>query len=184
MSPDFDDLVGTDLEPGERERLERVHELLIEAGPPPETAALAPMAEIRSRRRGVLLALAAALAVAFFAVGALVGDRLATPDVDFVVPMRATEAAPEASASIAVFEIDEAGNWPVRLTVRGLGPAASGQAYELWLVEEDELSALCGSFRTDEGGSATVPMNAPYKFRDFDGWVVVEEGTEIPLLTT
>ena len=35
MRPDFDELVGTDLAPGERERLERVHELLVAAGPPP-----------------------------------------------------------------------------------------------------------------------------------------------------
>jgi len=27
-------------------------------------------------------------------------------------------------------------------------------------------------------------MNAPYKFKEFDGWVVVEEGTQTPLLTT
>ena len=35
-SPKFQDLVGEGLPPTERERLERVHEMLIEAGPPPE----------------------------------------------------------------------------------------------------------------------------------------------------
>ena len=64
MSPDFDELVGTDLEPDERERLERVHELLLEAGPPPElgernVVPLAPRAGgvascSRSRRRSPL----------------------------------------------------------------------------------------------------------------------------------
>ena len=34
--PDFDDLVGGDLPADERERLRRVHDLLVEAGPPPE----------------------------------------------------------------------------------------------------------------------------------------------------
>ena len=34
--PDFQDLVGDDLSPDERERLERVHDMLISAGPPPE----------------------------------------------------------------------------------------------------------------------------------------------------
>ena len=38
MTPDFDELVGTDLDPAERERLERVHELLVAAGPPPDAA--------------------------------------------------------------------------------------------------------------------------------------------------
>jgi len=27
-------------------------------------------------------------------------------------------------------------------------------------------------------------MNAPFKFSDYDGWVVVEHGSRIPLLTT
>ena len=35
-SPKFQDLVGEGLPPTEHERLERVHEMLIEAGPPPE----------------------------------------------------------------------------------------------------------------------------------------------------
>jgi len=30
--PNFDDLVGTDLEPAERERLRRAHDLLVAAG--------------------------------------------------------------------------------------------------------------------------------------------------------
>ena len=34
--PDFDDLIGGDVPAEERERLRRAHELLVEAGPPPE----------------------------------------------------------------------------------------------------------------------------------------------------
>ena len=41
---ELDDLVGNDLEPGERARLARVHALLEQAGPPPE---LPPVAEPR-----------------------------------------------------------------------------------------------------------------------------------------
>jgi hypothetical protein len=29
-----------------------------------------------------------------------------------------------------------------------------------------------------------VSLNAPYRLPDFDGWVVVEEGSKTPLLTT
>jgi hypothetical protein len=68
--------------------------------------------------------------------------------------------------------------------VDGLAPAASGRPFELWLTREGKLSALCGSFRTDGAGAAVVPMNAPYDFSDYDGWVVVEEGSKTPLLTT
>jgi len=184
MTPDFDELVGADLEPAERARLQRVHDLLVAAGPPPEPAAPA-VAQLRPRRRrGALLAVAAALAVAAFAVGAAVGDRTAGPSVDFVVAMSGTEATSAASASLTVFEVDDAGNWPMEMRVSRLSPPSSGRAYELWLTKAGKLAALCGSFVTGADGSARVPLNAPYRFTDYDGWVVVEEGSDTPLLTT
>ena len=84
MRPDFDDLVGSDLDPGERARLERVHELLVTAGPPPEAAFDAPVTLLPTRRRGALLALAAALAVAAFALGAALvdGSSVGPPGMD------------------------------------------------------------------------------------------------------
>lgn len=184
--PDFDELVGADLPAGERDRLMRVHELLIEAGPPPEVAPSAPVVELRRRRsrRGVLLAFAATFAVVVFAAGALVGNRTTGRNADFVLSMKGTPAAAGASASLAVYDLDEAGNWPMEITVKGLAPAASGSPYELWLTKGGKLAALCGSFRTSPDGSAKVPMNAPYKLKEFDGWVVVEEGTQTALLTT
>ena len=51
--PDFHDLVGDDLRPRSSARLERVHDLLIEAGPPPELPpSLAETPRPRRRRRG------------------------------------------------------------------------------------------------------------------------------------
>lgn len=170
----------------ERERLLKVHGLLLEAGPPPDVAGEAPVVEFRPprRRRGVLLALAAALALAAFAIGTSVGERSAGRTVDFEESMSGTETAAGAAATLVVYEIDDAGNWPMELEVEGLPPAASGRAFEVWLTKGGELAALCGSFRTDTSGSASVPMNAPYTFKEFDGWVVVEQGTQTPLLTT
>jgi hypothetical protein len=185
MRPDFDELVGTELDPGERARLERVHELLIAAGPPPDSAPVAPagLHAHKRRPRGQMLALAAALAVAAFALGAaLVGSS--GRNVDFTESMTGTPAAENATASLDVFDIDGAGNWPMELTVAGLPPARSGHAFELWLTRDGELAALCGGFLTDADGSAVVPLNAPYRFDEFDGWVIVEEGSETPLLTT
>lgn len=180
MSPSFDDLVGTDLERGERERLERVHELLIAAGPPPEPAAR--VVELRSpRRRGVWVAIAAAIAVALIAVGAATVTRSSDGRI---VTMSGTPAAPAASGSLRVLDLDAAGNWPLEVSVEGLEPASNGKPFELWLTRDGKLEALCGSFRTATTGDANVPMNAPYRFSDFDGWVVVEEGSETPLLTT
>ena len=182
--PSFDDLVGADLSPDERERLLRVHELLVEVGPPPEMASKAPVHLHPRRRRGALLAIAATLALTVFAVGVVVGDRSDGRAVDFVVPMSGTAVAADASASLDVFDVDAAGNWPMEMKVQGLAPTRSGRPYELWLTKSGKLAALCGSFLTGPDGSAVVPMNAPYRFSDFDGWVVVEEGTEAPLLTT
>ena len=47
-----------------------------------------------------------------------------------------------------------------------------------------EPDVLCGSFLTDADGTADVPMNAPWRLDQFDGWVVVEEGSEEPVLST
>ena len=77
--PNFDELVGDDVEGAERDRLRRVHELLVAAGPPHE---LSPELEAgpdmlvtyRRRRRGgasrrplVLAAAALVIAAAFLA---------------------------------------------------------------------------------------------------------------------
>lgn len=183
MRPEFDELVGTDLDPAERARLEHVHDLLIAAGPPPAADhAAAPMLRPR-RRRGALLALAAALAVTAFALGAALVDG-GGRNVDFTETMTGTPSAENATGSLAVFDIDAAGNWPMELTVAGLPPAQSGRPFELWLTRDGRLAALCGGFLTSSDGTASVPLNAPYRFDEFDGWVVVEEGSTTPLLTT
>jgi anti-sigma-K factor RskA len=181
--PDFEALVGSGLEADERERLRRVHELLVAAGPPPEAPARAPVVPLgRRRRRGVLLAVAAALAVASFALGVAVGGTDDALAVDFVVEMSSDKGG--AAATLTVYELDEAGNWPMEMEVEGLAPAASGRPFELWLTRDGEPEAFCGSFATDGGGSARVPLNAPWRLDEFDGWIVVEEGSTAPLLST
>jgi hypothetical protein len=187
--PDFDELVGADLEPEERERLQRVHELLIAAGPPPDYAPEAPPIPAEAKvvsfprpRRFALVAVAAALAVALFGAGFFVGDRSSGPER--VVAMVGTGQAASATASLELFPVDRAGNWPMELEVKGLLPATSGRPYELWLGRGDQLAALCGTFRAEPDGATRVPLNAPYRLTDFDSWVIVEEGTKTPLLRT
>jgi hypothetical protein len=187
--PDFDELVGRDLEGAERDRLLRVHELLVAAGPPPEfeperaPEPVAPrVAPLRRRPRVALVALAAAFVVAAFGAGFFVGNR--GESAERVVAMAGTGQAAGASASLELFAADQAGNWPMELEIKGLTPAASGRAYELWLTKDGRLAALCGSFRAEPDGTTRVPLNAPYRLADFDSWVVVEEGSKTPLLTT
>jgi anti-sigma-K factor RskA len=189
--PDLDELLDDHVEPAERERLRRVHDLLVAAGPPPE---LSPVLSERSprredvyplfprRRRAAAVALAAALALVAFGAGFLVGDRQADgPTVDRVVAMTAPAGA--ARASLAIFTIDDAGNWPMELTVRDLEELPEGETYELWLTKGGKLAAPCGAFAV-AGSRTVVPLTAPYRFSQFDGWVVVREGTTQPVLTT
>ena len=184
--PDFDELVGAEVDPAERERLLRVHDALLQAGPPPAlTSRLAsaptPVVRLdRRRRRAGLFALAAAFGAVAFAIGFLVSES-GERSTDRVIAM---SGAGGANASLEVFEIDDAGNWPMELVVEGLVPPASGGLYQLWLTKDGELAALCGSFLVETDGTTVVPMNAPWRFREFDGWVVVETGSEAPVLST
>jgi hypothetical protein len=67
----------------------------------------------------------------------------------------------------------------MELRVSGLQPGR----YELWLTRQGKLAEPCGAFAI-AAGETTVPLNAPYVLRDFDGWVVVPSGGAAPVLTT
>ena len=181
---DLRDLVGDELEPEELERLGRVHALLEQAGPPPELPpsiahAPAPPSErvipFPRRYRYGALAAAAILAVALFGAGYLVGGG---PDPEPVEQL-AMQGVGGATAELDLFAKDEAGNWPMELRVSGLAPGT----YELWLTRDGALAAPCGAFAV-AGGETTVPLNAPFKLKEFDGWVVVPTGDKTPVLTT
>jgi len=187
--PAFDDLVGDDLAPGERERLQAVHELLLRAGPPPElppaleqppTVEAGTLIPFPRRYRFTAVAAAAAIAVVLFGAGYLLGGSGGSPPPLRTVEMR---GAGGATASLAVFARDDAGNWPMELTVSGLEPLPAGETYELWLTRGGELAEACGTFAV-AAGTTEVPLNAPYRLSAFDGWVVVRAGTATPLLTT
>ena len=191
QGPDFDELVGADLDAAQRDRLRHVHDLLVAAGPPPELQIVeeeaqpgGPVRLSSRRRRVVALALAAALGVVVFAAGLVVGDRRDEPGTFEVLSMTGTAYTSGVRGTLTIFDADEAGNWPMELEVDGLTPSQDRRPYELWLTKGGKLEALCGSFLAEADGTTVVPMNAPYRLRDFTGWVVVAEGSESPLLTT
>jgi Anti-sigma-K factor rskA len=192
---DLRDLVGDDVPADELQRLQRVHDLLVRAGPPPDLPGElaeppepdARVAFLPKRHWRPIAALAAALALAVFGAGwlaASAGDDAGEsfPATDFLVAMYGTPAAPNAVASITVAERDEAGNWPLAMTVRGLPELGKGRQYELWLTRDGKLAAPCGTFRTE--GDTLAYLNAPYRLSQYDGWVVTREGDKQFLLRT
>jgi hypothetical protein len=184
MKPDFDDLIDDDLPASERERLRRVHEWLIVAGPPPELPASLvnpPERPTKSeipyfpRRRWAAAALvAAALAAAAFGGGYLVGnggggDAFAAKRV---VKMSPTAAAPDgAQGSLKLGAKDEDGNWPMLVNVSNLRELPKGGYYNLYLTKKGRPVVLCGSFVVG-GDHTSVSFTEPYALDRFDGWVV------------
>jgi hypothetical protein len=181
---DLEDIVGNELEPAERERLERVHAMLGQAGAPPELppalqrAPEPPRARVipfPRRYRYTALAAAVVAACALFGLGYLAGGAGGNDPVRTV----AMSGANAASAQLDLFEKDSAGNWPMELRVSGLDPGR----YELWLTRNGKLAEPCGAFAV-AAGETSVPLNAPYSLKGFDGWVVVPAGEATPVLTT
>jgi len=201
VSPDFDDLVGTDLDPDARERLRHAHDLLIVAGPLPELSPAldrtpgieeAEVVPFFNRRRHAALAvLAAAIALAIFGVGYLTGHERSSAGfgAEKVIPMEATPAAPPgASASLTLGAVDDAGNWPMLVRIANLVKLPPRGYYALWLTKQGRPVAPCGTFVV-AGRTTEIRLNAPYKLTRFDGWALTlqKPGQHTPgrvLLTT
>jgi hypothetical protein len=185
--PNFDELAGgADLGPEEAARLERVHDLLVAAGPPPELPPrlLEPDHELEHRdnviflprrRAGMVLGIAAAVALLALLGGYLLGQRQQFDEAGSVT-MHSTVTASPASAVIHVGKADSAGNWPLKVDVKSLPALPEGEYYEMFLTRgANQRAASCGTFRVS-GSSDEVRLNAPYHLRAFDGWIVTREG--------
>lgn len=186
LPPDFDQLIGADVEGAERARLQRVHALLVQAGPPaelsPELEAGPPLGLtlVRRRRGGArrpVLLLAAAiviLALAFLG-GYLTGNGGGGTASAELLKLGGTQAAPHALASLQIKPVDSAGNWPMRLSVTGLPKLSHGWYYEVFLERAGKPYAPCGSFKVASDRAVTVDLNAPYRLKQGDSWVVTKQ---------
>ena len=186
--PTLDELIGADTTGAERQRLQHVHELLLEAGPPPEVS---PELEqgpnlkmtVGKRRRVVrqraLLLLAASLAVLLvFLGGYAVGNQKGSTKSATAVSLKlmGTSAVPNAQASLEVWH-RHAGNWPMTLTAVGLPKLAPHRYYEVYLIRDGKISGSCGTFRaTNSRRAVTVTLNSPYTLEKGDSWVVTRPG--------
>lgn len=186
MNPRFEDIVDEDLSPGERERLERVHDLLIAAGPPAE---LPPHLErgptlgmtlARKRRSGqrrlMLLAAALAILAVVFVLGFAVGNSGNGLVGTHAVKLVGTKQASGALASLVIQNADDAGNWPMDLSVTGLPKLPEHGYYEVYLWRNGKAVAPCGVFVVgNTAGAVSVHLNAPYHIRKGDTWVVTKQ---------
>jgi hypothetical protein len=179
----FEDFVDLDgLDPEEQSRLRRVHELLVEAGPPPELSArlaalppgvtrarIMPFPQAR-RRIAAGLALAAALAATAFGGGYLVGHQ--SPGGHKTVRVVAMTGQ-NALGSVRVGAPDAGGNWPIELRVTGL-PKQAGQYayYELFVLRHGEPGFPCGGFRVLGAGTTKATFSVPYKVESTTRWVL------------
>jgi hypothetical protein len=184
----FDDMVDREgLAPDEEARLRRVHELLVQAGPPadlppglerpPTAPAEAELVQfpLLPRRRWTMAAVAAvAVALLAFGGGYLVGhakQKATSFATKRVVPMHGGNAL----ALLRVAPKDGAGNWPMELEVNNLPTQPNPSAYyELWLTRNGKPIAPCGSFRVN-ARTTTIRLSVPYDFKRFDGWVVTKQ---------
>jgi hypothetical protein len=188
--PNLNDLIGTDVTGAERQRLQHVHELLLEAGPPPEISAeleagpTLGMTLSRKRRKPramLLLAAALALGLVFFAGYSVRsnknGNGSGHKQQVMAVALEGTPLAPDAQGTIQVWDApDNNGNWPMTLRAVGLPKLPPHNYYEVYLLRNGKPWGSCGTFRVGGTGSSdqevTVTLTAPYSLHKGDKWVV------------
>ena len=184
---DLNDLIGEDVTGEEREKLERTHELLLEAGPPPELPlglehgyipAELELKRMKKRSQPRNIALIAAVVIALgiaFTVGVAAGNhKSATAQPVQSLVLKGTRAAPRARANLDVLP-NVSGNWPMTLSVRGLPRVAAPEYYVVWLVRNGKPFAPCGEFVVSKPGSLTLQLNAPYSLEKGDTWIVMRQ---------
>jgi hypothetical protein len=92
-------------------------------------------------------------------------------DGSYMLPLRASAAAPGASARIALARTS--GGTKVHLWARGL-PPGSGQVYEM-LCEGERMSASAGTFRADAQGRVDVRLTTAARVGEYDRVRIVRQ---------
>jgi hypothetical protein len=170
MNRDFDRLVDVEgMTPDERARLERVHDLLVAAGPPSElpTGLEQPPAQVIQfpvwrRRSPLVAAFAAAVAVAAAAFGG--GYFVGHENGMHITQVVALRGGQNELASLRVGPSDRVGNTPMILSVKGLPEQDDHGYYELFTWRDGKPSFPCTGFKMI-GGKTTVHFTVPYELQ-------------------
>ena len=175
--PEFRDLVGDDLSPEEGARLERVHDMLIAAGPPPElppelqeVPSERPVATpivLPRRRVGAAIALAATIALVAFLGGFIAGHSGAGDSFQSV--RNVTLGNGQAKAVVRFAPKDANGNTTMDVKVEDLRPLPRRDYYVLLMTKNGKPVVECGTFNLRRGGPTTFKFTVAYDPSDFDG---------------
>lgn len=175
--PEFRDLVGDDLSPEEGARLERVHDMLIAAGPPPElppelqeVPSERPVATpivLPRRRVGAAIALAATIALVAFLGGFIAGHSGAGDSFQSV--RNVTLGNGQAKAVVRFAPKDANGNTTMDVKVENLRPLPRRDYYVLLMTKNGKPVVECGTFNLRRGGPTTFKFTVAYDPSDFDG---------------
>jgi hypothetical protein len=179
-APDFRDLIGDDLPAEERNRLRRVHDLLVTAGPPPELPdhlaeppAPAGTVSFLQQRLRTALVLAAALVIAAFAFGYLVGER-DDSTASFAATKTVVLGKDRPLAVVRFGEPDDNGNRPMLVTVEGLERQPAGNYYTLFMTRDGKPVAPCGTFNVGDEDLTTFRFTIAYDPDRYDGLLLAQ----------
>jgi hypothetical protein len=181
---DFNELIDAGVPAEERKRLLAVHDLLLEAGPPPELPTalhdvpqpgkVSVLRQQTAPRKMALIAAAVIVLGVAFTIGYATGMRTTTTAKPVkTVEMNGTSAAPRAEAVLDV-QRQVSGNLPMTLEVTGLPRVTSSEYYVVWLVRHGQKFAPCGTFVVSKPSSRalTIHLTAPYALEKGDTWII------------
>jgi hypothetical protein len=202
MTAEFDQLVDlTGVSPEDRARMQKVHELLVAAGPPTDLPAgldrtppevvesggssggATVIAFPRRRRAAAAILVAAAVAALCFGGGYVLANQARSSNTIDVVRTVPLQGEANSFASLKVGAADSDGNWPVQLTVKGLPPLSGASAHYILMVSQGgKPTWVCGMFKVGSSGTTTVTFSVPYRINGSTKWAVTKmtPGTQFP----
>lgn len=191
--PTLDELIGSEVTGAEREQLQQAHELLLQAGPPPELSAeleagptlkmtLGKRRHATKPRAMLLLAATLAVVLVFFGGYTLGGNGGGSNSHPALVSqaLQGTSLVPQAQGTLEVWNSKDGHNWPMTLTVVGLPQLPARSHYEVYLYRHGKLGGSCGLFTVGSSSQdpVTVTLSSPYQLRPGDSWVVTRPGRD------
>jgi len=118
--------------------------------------------------------LAAALALAAFAAGFLLGNGRDS-DASAFQPVRTVLLGGQGKTVVVrLGKADSAGNLPMLVTVEGLRRQPKGDYYVLLMTRKGKAVATCGTFKVAGEERMNVRFTVAYDFDKYDGLMLAE----------